>query len=194
MHLPPSVNGEHVFASGCNAPVLAVFNTPDRIDQVVDALSLPTTKLSNHQVTQLKSLIAEFSDVFALSDAELSCTGLIRHSIDTSNHAPIKQRPYRTPIICRALISEMVDNMHKQGIVQPSVSPWASPIVLVPKRERTHRFCISVNKYVYPLSRINNVLDTLGESKFFSSFDLVSGYWQVELDAESCQKAAFTKY
>ena len=115
IHLPLSVNGEHVFASSCNVPVQAVFNTPDHmIDQIVDALSFPTTI---DQVTQLKSLVTEFPYVIALSDAELGCTGLIRHSIDASDHAPIKQQLYRTPIIRCSLISEMVDNMRKQGIV-----------------------------------------------------------------------------
>ena len=132
MCLPPLANDENISASSRNASVQVAFNTPDRISQIVDALSLPTTKLSNDQVTQLKSLVAEFPDVFALSDAELGCLNSIKHSIDTGDYVPIKQQPYRTPIVRRALISEMVNNMRKQGIVQPSVSPWASPIVLVP--------------------------------------------------------------
>lgn len=95
----------------------------------------------------------------------------------------------------------MVDNMRKQGVVQLSVSPWASPIVLVPKKDGTYRFCVDfrrlnavTKKDVYPLARIDDILDTLGESKFFSSLDLASGYWQVELDPESRQKSAFTTY
>ena len=201
VRLPPLANDENVSASSRNASMQVAFNTPDRISQIVDALLLPITKLSNDQVTQLKSLVAEFPDVFALSDAELGCTNLIKHSIDTGDYAPIKQQPYRTPIVRRALISEMVDNMREQGIVQPSVSPWASPIVLVPKKDGTYRFCVDfrrlnavTKKDVYPLPRIDDILDTLGESKFFSSLDLASGYWQVELDPESRQKSAFTTY
>jgi hypothetical protein len=97
----------------------------------------------------------------------------------------------------------MVDNMREQGIIQPSVSPWTSPIVLVPK-DGTYRFCVDfrhlnavTKKDVQPLSRIDDILDTLGESQFFSSLDLLdlaSGYWQVELDPESHQKLAFTTY
>lgn len=68
LRLPPLAD-ETVAATSCNAPVQAIFNTPDRTDQIVDALSLPVAKLSNDQVTQLKALIAEFPDVFALSDA-----------------------------------------------------------------------------------------------------------------------------
>ena len=201
LHLPSLAKDENGSVTSCNAPVQAVFNIPDRIDQIVDALSLPVTKLSSDQAVQLKALVAEFPDVFALSDAELGRTDLIKHSIDTGDHAPIKQQPYRTPIIRRALISEMVNNMRREGIVQPSVSPWASPIVLVPKKDGTYRFCVDfrrlnavTKKDVYPLPRIDDILDTLGESRFFSSLDLASGYWQVELDHESRQKSAFTTY
>ena len=119
--------------------------------------------------------MAEYPDNFALSDAELGCTSWIQHSVDTGNHAPIKQQPYRTPIIRRAMIAEMVDDMRKQGIVQPSVSPWASPIVLVPKKDGTYHFCVDfcrlntiTKKDIYPLPRIDDILDTLGESKFSS--------------------------
>ena len=67
--------------------MLVVFNT---YEQIVDALSLPVSNVSNDQLTQLKSLVAEFPDIFAFSDVELSCTDLIKHSIDTGNHPSIK--------------------------------------------------------------------------------------------------------
>ena len=74
--------------------------------------------------------------------AKLGCSDLVKHSIDTGSHVPIQQQPYRTPIVRRTVISEMVDNMNNQGIVQSSVSPWVSPIVLVPKKDGTYRFCV----------------------------------------------------
>lgn len=78
MHLPPLAKDENVSASSRNAPIS---NTPDRIDQIVDTLSLPVTKLSNDLLTQLKVLIAEFPDVFALNNAQLGRTDLIKNSI-----------------------------------------------------------------------------------------------------------------
>jgi hypothetical protein len=80
---------ENDSVGSCNAPVKAVFNTPERIDQIVDALSLPVIKLSNDQASQLKALVTDFPDIFALNDAELGCTDLIKHSVDTGDHAPI---------------------------------------------------------------------------------------------------------
>ena len=184
-----------------NASVQSLPRTADRFDQLLSGLSLPTDKLSSTELADLKSVLSDFSDVFALNDSELGCTSLVQHNIQTGDHNPIKQPPYRTPFVRRAQISSMVDQMQEQGIVQPSVSPWASPVVLVPKKDGTYRFCVDfrrlnaiTTKDVYPLPRVDDILDTLAECKYFSSLDLASGYWQVELDAESRPKSAFTTY
>ena len=198
---PPPCPDTSTTPGSCNAPVQASRNQPSRVRQIVETLSLPVAKLSSTQLSQLQALITDFADIFALSDSEFGCTQLVQHRIETGTHAPIKQQPYRTPIVRRGLIKEMVEKMRKQGVVQPSSSPWASPIVLVPKKDGTYRFCVDfrrlntvTTKDVYPLPRIDDILDTLGEAKYFSSLDLASGYWQVELDPESRQKAAFTTY
>ena len=82
--------------------------------------------------------------------------------------------------------------MEKQGVIKPSTSPWSSPIVLVPKKDGSLRFCIDYRKLnsvtkknVYPLLRI----DTLRETCYFT--DLVVGYWQIEMEPESREKSAF---
>ena len=86
-------------------------------------------------------------------------------------------------------MSEMVSDMQEQGVVQPLSSPGASPVVLIPKKGGTLRFCVDyrrlnsiTRKDVYPLPRVDDILIALGESKYFSSLDLASGYWQIELD------------
>ena len=98
-------------------------------------------------------------------------------------------------------MNEMVSDMQEQGVVQPSSSPWASPVVLVPKKDGTLRFCIDYRrlnaitwKDVYPLPRVDDILIAFGESKYFSSLDLASGYWQIELDEDAKRKSAFTTY
>ena len=98
-------------------------------------------------------------DVFALTDDELDCTDVVTHKIDTGDHPPIKQYPRRTPFVQRAKITAMVADMEKKGIVKSSTSSWASPIVLMPKKDGTTHFCIYYNrclnavtkKDVYPL-------------------------------------------
>ena len=86
----------------------------------------------------------------------------------------------------------LVNEMLEQGVVVPSSSPWASPIVLVAKRDGTTRFCVDYRKLniitkldVYPLPRIDDSLDLFADTTYFSSLDLASGYWQVGMDEES---------
>jgi len=85
--------------------------------------------------------------------------------------------------------------------VQPSVCPWASPVVLVPKRDGTTWFCVDyrrinavTKKVVYPLPTIEDILDTIGRSQHFTTLDLSAGYWQILLDAKDAEKTAFTTH
>ena len=117
---------------------------PRRHEKLLEELNLPKCKLNADELDQLKTVLFEYSDVF---DSELGKTSVVRHSIDTGDHKPIKQLPYRTPIIRRETIRKMVDEMCKQGIVQPSRSPWASPVVLVPKKDGSLRFCVDFRNH-----------------------------------------------
>ena len=88
--------------------------------------------------------------------------------------------------------------MMEQGIIQPLSSPWSSPIVLVKKKNGKTRFCVDYRKLnkitkcdAYPLSRIDEILDSLGKAKYFTSLDLASGYWQVEMNESDREKTAF---
>ena len=80
-------------------------------------------KLSAEEDGQLKSIVTECSNVFALDDTELGCTNLVKHRIDTGAHAPIQQQPYRTLVVRRRMMNEMVAATQKQWIVELSSSP-----------------------------------------------------------------------
>ena len=91
--------------------------------------------------------------------------------------------------------------MQEQGVIRPSSSPWASPVVLVRKRDGSLRFCVdyrginSVTKpNQFPLPRIDDLLDQLGHCKYFSTLDLAAGYWQVQMTPTSWEKTAFTTH
>ena len=90
--------------------------------------------------------------------------------------------------------------MQQRGVIQPSASAWASPIVIVPKKDGSH-FCVDIRrvnavtkKDVYPLQRIDDILDTLSGAQYLSTLDLSSGYWQIELDPSTRDKTAFTSH
>ena len=105
------------------ATVKAFSNTPERFQQLLQSLELPVDKLSPVELDKLKEVLAESTDIFALDESELGCTTLVRHTIHTEKHTPIKQRPYHTPVIYRDKIEQMVSKMQAQGIVRPSRSP-----------------------------------------------------------------------
>ena len=96
------------------------------------------------------------------------------------------------------MVQKMLQGMLRQGIVEPSGGAWASPIVLVKNKDGSFRFCVDfrrlnsvTKKDVHPLPRIDDALDTLAGSRWFSTLDLASCYWQVEMDPADREKTAF---
>ena len=199
--LPPARGECQIVESSCAKVTVGEKLSDKRKQDLLKALELNQSSLTSQQLHDLKAVMLEASDVFALDNSELGCTSLVKHTIDTGDHPPIKQQPYRTPMIYQEKITEMIDGMQAQGVVRPSSSPWASPVVLVPKKDRTARFCIDYRrlnaisrKDVYPLPRIEDILSTLGEAKYFSTLDLATRFWQIELDESSRCKSAFTTH
>ena len=136
-----------------------------------------------------------------LKKQELGRCKILTYSIDTEGHQPIKQPMYRTALKHRAIIEEHVHSMLKQCVIRESHSPWASPIVLVQKKSGEIRFCVDFRKLnavtkkdVYPLPRIDDILDSLGSATYFSTLDLQSGYWQVFMDEVDKEKMAFSSF
>ena len=163
-------------------------------DMVVAAGS----SLNSIQQEQLFFLLLEFADVFAFNPNDLGRAGAVTHKINTGDSPPIRQRVRRIPQYRREEAKQLLQGMLKRDVVQPSDSPWASPIVLVRKKNGAIRFCIDYRKVnavtrkdAYPLPRIDDTLDTLSGSKLFSTLDLASGYWQVEVEPQDREKTAF---
>ena len=162
-------------------------------------LSLVNTDLDEHQKEQIQQLIHEFPNVF---NEKPGRTKTAQHQINlvpgaqAFNSPPFRYAPARKQVI-EQNIKEMLD----QGIISPSASPWASPVILVPKKDGSLRFCVDYRKLnavtirdAYPLPRIDDTLDSLQQAKFVSTLDLRSGYWQVEMDQDSRKKTAFVTH
>ncbi|GBM67091.1 Retrovirus-related Pol polyprotein from transposon 412, partial [Araneus ventricosus] len=140
----------------------------------------------------------EFIDVFDLENKPVKVSSKVKHRINTADSQPVKQKPYRVSFEERRLIQEEVDKMLKLDIIEHSESPWSSPVVLVKKKNGTWRFCVDyrrlnkiTKKDVYPLPRIDDALDSLSGASLFSTMDLKSGYWQIEVDERDREKTAF---
>ena len=104
----------------------------------------------------------------------------------------------RMPFSVHQEVARLLEEMQENGVIQPSESPWASPIVLVRKKDGSHRFCVDYRRLntltksdTYPLPRIDDLLDKLGGAKYFSTLDLASGFWQVRVHPASIEKTAF---
>ncbi|UYV66648.1 hypothetical protein LAZ67_4002441, partial [Cordylochernes scorpioides] len=152
--------------------------------------------LSPKEQKELKQVLERYGDLFS---SRLGRTSLAKHRIDTEDAKPIKHKPYRVSAKERDIIKEQIDEMLTEGIIRPSSSPWSFPVILVKKRDGKYRFCVDYRKLnnvtvkdVYPIPRIDEVMDTLQGSTHFSAIDLRSGYWQVEVEERDKEKTAFT--
>ena len=192
---------------------VVVIDTPDvaetrpqaQTNQYSDIqVNIDNDSLSPDQTDALKALIQENSHVFAQSKSDVGRTNVVTHSIDIEpGQRPRRSAPFRANPAEREIIKQEIDACLESGVIRPSKSAWSSPVVLVKKPDGTKRFCIDYRKLnsitksdVYPLPRIADVLDTLGTAKphFFSTLDLQSGYWQLEMDETSKEYTAFTTH
>ncbi|BET00273.1 multicellular organismal development [Nesidiocoris tenuis] len=152
--------------------------------------------LSSADKIRLEDLVRRYFDLFPQS---LGCTDLVEHRIDTADAQPIKQRYYPVSPAIQKIIYEELDKMLLDEVIEPSNSPWSSPILLVRKPEGKYRFCVDfrrlnavTKKDAYPLPYISSILDRLREAKFLSSIDIKSAYWQVKVRKQDREKTAFT--
>jgi hypothetical protein len=171
----------------------------------IDITDLPgeidvNEELTSEQIVQLTKLIKQFNDVFNSAGTNPGQVDpqIAVHKIDTADNPPIAHMPYRLTPERRQIVSKMVKDMLEAGIISKSRSPWSSPVVLVPKANGKLRFCVDLRKVneatvkeIYPLPRIDDTLESLEGAKYFTAFDLASGYWQVPMDPESKKKTAF---
>uniref|UniRef100_A0A9J7Z8P6 Integrase catalytic domain-containing protein n=1 Tax=Cyprinus carpio carpio TaxID=630221 RepID=A0A9J7Z8P6_CYPCA len=137
-------------------------------------------ELSAAQKTELQHLVGQFPDVFWSVPGR---THVIQHEIHTPAGVIVRQRSYRVPEARRQAIEEEIQQMLKLGVIEPSNSPWSSPIVMVPKPDGTLRFCNDFRRLNevsafdgYPMPRVDELLDRLGRARYISTLDLTKGY------------------
>ena len=151
---------------------------------------------------KLESLVRQYSTIFSRNEFDLGKAVGVQHHINTGSAKPFRQTLRRHPDRYLPIIDEQVEVMLKQGIVEPSKGPYASNIVLVTKKDGTIRACLDLrqlnqqvresnNVDTYPLPLISSCLDSVSGSNWFSTFDLRSGYHQIELNPADAPKTTF---
>ena len=169
------------------ASTLSVMSQSERLSLLRETVGKPDL-LDTEQSRKLHMLLEDYHSAFSLEEGERGETDLVEMEICMGDASPRRVAARRMPLAVRQEVSRQLQKMQDEGIIQPSNSPWASPIVMVRKRDGSHHFCVdyrelnSVTKLdTYPLPRVDDLLDQLGESRFFSTLDLASGYWQIRV-------------
>ena len=160
--------------------------------------------LTNNEIIKANEILMNNWDIFVKNISEegqtmeLGRTNIVCHQIDTRRAKPIKQRAYRVAPDKQTFLESEIRAMEQRGVIQESISPWSSPVVLVPKKRGKKRICINYRKLnaitekdVYPLPNIDEILTVFEEAQWFTSLDLASGYWQVVVQEEDKKKTTF---
>lgn len=167
-------------------------------EHLVELFECSSENLDQTERNQLKSLLIKHSDVFASSSSDLGRTSVVKHRIDTGDNPPAKQRPRRPPFAFADEESKIIQGQLKSKVIRESSSSWAAPLVYVRKRDGTTRPCVDyrllnsvTKKDAYPLPNLNDCLDHLGDASWFSCLDILSAYYQIEVEEEDRPKTAF---
>jgi hypothetical protein len=147
---------------------------------------------------ELVLLLNRFKEVFH-KPTGLPPPRLQNHTIPLmEGKGPVKVRPYRYPQSQKEQIEIMIQDMLAEGIIQPSTSPYSSPIVLVKKKDGTWRFCTDYRalnaitmKDSFPMPTVDELLDDLFGAQYFSKLDLRSGYHQILVEPSDRYKTTF---
>ena len=178
-------------------------------------VNLQDANVTEENLQTFKKLCEKYEDIFFKDSTNIGRTPLVTMEIDTGDSPPISQRHYNLPLKHSDWVQKELDTLEKAGVITRSVSPWASPIVIVPKKTEPgepprRRLCVdyralnnllpTVQKVgsrtkrvltLVPLPKIDEIYAKLKGSFIFSTFDMRSGYHHVALSPESQAKSAF---
>ena len=178
-------------------------------------VNLQDAQISAKYREQFKQLCKEFEDIFSKDSTDIGKTSLITMDIDTGDSPPVCQKPYNLPLKHREWVQKELETLERAGVIVRSISPWASPIVIVPKKTEPgepprRKLCVDyrvINSLLpevqkahskakgvltlVPLPQIDHIYARLRGSKIFSTFDLRSGYHHMALSLEARAKSAF---
>ena len=212
---PPTVKEKKIENSQSDIPSDFITSPADVAGPL--KANLQGFKVTEEETKAFKDLCEKYSGVISENSGDIGRTSLIKMDIDTGENPPVCQRPYTLPLRHAEWVQKELDILEAAGIIVRSVSPWASPIVVVPKRSAPgeppkRRMCVNyraLNKLIppvkkahsnakgvlslVPLPKIDKICANLKGSKVFSTLDMRSGYHHVEMTEEARPKTAFTQ-
>ena len=165
-------------------------------------------------IRKFKELCEEYGEAFSKNNEDIGRTKLVKMDIDTGDSPPVSSRPYTLPLKHYEWVQREIESLERAGVITKSMSKWASPIVVVPKRSAPgeppkRRLCVDFRKVnelqqevitagktkgqisIHPLPKIDEMYAKLKGAKVFSTIDLRSGYYHIMLGKSSRAKTAF---
>ena len=180
-------------------------------------VELKDQDISQETRERFEKLKEKYPKVFSVSSQDIGHTNLVTMHVDTGDNPPICQKPYTLPLKHYSWVQQEIETLEHAGVIKKSISPWASPIVVVPKKSAPGepprwRMCVDFRKInelqpkmqrvdkqtdtqgnlsLIPLPKIDEMYANLHGAKIFTTLDLQSGYYHITLDNESKAKTAF---
>ncbi|CAB0033269.1 unnamed protein product [Trichogramma brassicae] len=183
----------------CGAEKRITLSLMGREPQQTSGAPLPRTGFPAELKPQVDKVLRDFEHVLMPGPGRLVGTKTIQHEIHLTNPRPFQLTPYHYSEDKRIEIERQVQEMLANGVIEPSNSPYNSPIVLAKKKGGQWRFCIDFRRLneltvdtAQQIPRISDALKDLGEATVFSTLDLKSGYWQIPMAPEAGKYTAFT--
>lgn len=155
-------------------------------------------KDNEEMAEELQDLLQEYAHCF-VEVSGLGCVKIgVEHEIPVRCMEPIRSRPYRLTWEEEKYLQEELTRLLDLGLISPSNGQWTSPIFFVKKKDGQLRLVVDYRKLndrtikdAYPLPQIDNLLDSMGGARVFSTLDAASGYWQIPLSKEASERSGF---
>ena len=167
-----------------------------KISDIIQSFEL--TNVPDAERAKVRSLLTKYQSVFSTGEGDLGCTNRLEHEIPLLDEVPVRQRFRRVPPSDYDSVKAHINQLLEAQVIRESCSPYASPIVLVKKKDGSLRMCVDYRQLnsktrrdAFPLPRIDESLDALSGARWFSTLDLASGYNQVPVAEKDKQKTAF---
>ena len=161
-------------------------------------VDLDASVLTEEQKHKVRMILNKWQNIFSKGPTDLGCTNLVEHEIHLENEDPFKDPYRRIPPALIQEVREHLNEMIEAGAIRPSKSPFSSNVVIARKKDGSIRFCIDYRKLnqrtvkdAYAIPRVDDTLQLLAGAKYFSTLDLKSGYWQVEVKEADKAKTTF---
>jgi RNase H-like domain found in reverse transcriptase/Reverse transcriptase (RNA-dependent DNA polymerase) len=187
------------FAVDSSVEIIRVVEQSSKMNVETWLQEIDLSHLKTEESARVQELLRKYSCLF--DGVDLGPIDGLAHHIETRGARPVHQSPYRAGPHERRMIEQEVERMLHLKVIQPSMSAWSSPVVLVPKTDGTIRFCADYRKLneltvrdSFPLPRLDDTLDSIGDATIFSTLDARAGFWQVPMHQADQEKTAFTSH